>query len=351
MLSGMVDARRRELETLAATQDGVVSRRQAYALGLTRSELRAQLRARRWRRVGSQSIALFTGEPTQAACEWAAVFEAGPRAFLDGASSLVAGGLTRYDVARIRVSVPRGARVRRGRGLDIRQTRRWSADDLARGTGVPRTRNAVAAVRAALWARSDRQAALVITMAVQQGLVTAEQLGVEVLRVRRDRRRGLVQAVVLDLLGGVRSLGELDFARECRRRGLPEPSRQVLRRGRGGRYFLDVVWEDWGVVVEVDGIQHAWAQNVVADALRHNDVALRHATVLRLPLLKASRIADRRLVARIDAAYGRASRLDRSARAWTTTRPAWWIDTDTVAARRALSPADRERVLRYRRAS
>ena len=91
--------------------------------------------------------------------------------------------------------------------------------------------------------------------------------------------------MIVDLVGGARSLGELDFARECRRRGLPEPSKQVLRRGRGNRYYLDVYWAEYGVVVEIDGIQHAWAENVVADAVRHNEVALNRDIVLRLPLL------------------------------------------------------------------
>ncbi|HEX8781201.1 MAG TPA: hypothetical protein VF728_08560, partial [Nocardioides sp.] len=67
--------------------------------------------------------------------------------------------------------------------------------------------------------------------------------------------------------------------------GLPEPSRQVVRRGRGGRYYLDVSWEEWGVVVEIDGIHHTWATNVVADALRQNTVTLGNAIVLRLPLV------------------------------------------------------------------
>ncbi len=269
-----------------------MSRLQAYACEVTRSEVRAHVRARRWQRVGTQSIALFTGALPPAAREWSAVFEAGPRAFLDGASSLVAGGLRKYEVDAIRVSVPRGARVRRGRGLDIRQTRRWALDDLAPGTGVPRSRNEVAAVRGALWSRSDRQAALLVTMSVQQGLVTADRLATELLRIRRDKRRVFLQVLVLDLLGGVRSLGELDLARECRRHGLPEPSRQVVRRGRNGTYYLDVVWDDWGVVVEVDGIHHAWAQNVVGDALRQNDVVLQGATVLRLPLLGLRVAAD-----------------------------------------------------------
>ena len=122
-------------------------------------------------------------------------------------------------------------------------------------------------------------------MTVQQGLATAEQLAVEMLRIRRDRRRAFLQVVLLDLLGGARALGELDFARMCRRRGLPEPSRQAVRRGRNGRYYLDVYWDMWGVVVEIDGIQHLQALNQVTDALRHNDVTLANAVVLHLPLL------------------------------------------------------------------
>ena len=119
-------------------------------------------------------------------------------------------------------------------------------------------------------------------MVVQQGVAPADRIGQALLQVKRDRRLAFVIDVVTDLLGGVRSLAELDFARECRRRGLPEPTRQVVRRGRDGRYYLDVVWEEWGVVVEVDGIHHALAQEVVADALRHNDVTLGNLTVLRL---------------------------------------------------------------------
>jgi very-short-patch-repair endonuclease len=71
----------------------------------------------------------------------------------------------------------------------------------------------------------------------------------------------------------------------CRQHGLPDPSRQVVRRGRRGTYYLDALWEEWGVVVEIDGIQHVWAENVVHDALRQNDVMLAHGRVLRLPLL------------------------------------------------------------------
>lgn len=153
-------------------QSGIVSRIQLYQLGITRGQVRANVRADRWRRVGSQSISMTTGPLTRSGQEWAAVLEAGPRAFLDGSSSLIAWGLRNFSEPTIRVSVPRGARVRRARGLDIRQTRRWQVHDVV-GTGVPPSRPAIAAVRGALWARSDKQAALILTMAVQQGLVDA----------------------------------------------------------------------------------------------------------------------------------------------------------------------------------
>ncbi len=271
-------------EFLAEEQSGVVSRAQAYAAGVTRAEVRANVRAGRWQRRGSSGIVLHNGPLTDAQQLWLAVIEAGPRAFLDGESALLAAGLEHYRADSIRVSVPRGARVRRAPGVNIRQTRRWAPDD-AMTSGMPRSRPDVAAVRAALWAATDKQAALLLSMTVQQGIANAEAISQEMLRVKRDRRRRFIHGVLIDLLGGVRSLGELEFARECRVRGLPEPSRQVVRRTRSGRSYVDVFWEDWNVIVEIDGVHHSWAGELVGDALRHNDLALQRAVVLRLPLL------------------------------------------------------------------
>lgn len=276
---------------LAAEQGGVISRPQLLRLRVSRGQVRANIAARRWRKVRSQAVAIHTGDLTTLGEQWAAVLEAGPRAALDGASSLIASGLRNFDQESLRISVPKGSRRRRGKGLNIHQTRRYRASDLM-ASGVPRTKPAVAAVHGALWAKSNKQAVLILTMAVQQGLTTADRLGVAALRVRRDKRRLLIHATILDLLDGVRSISEHEFAQACRERGIPTPSRQVLRRTKDGRYFLDVYWEEWGVVVEIDGIQHGWVQNAVADALRQNDVTLTDALVLRLPLLGLRVAAD-----------------------------------------------------------
>jgi very-short-patch-repair endonuclease len=278
------DLRLAAASELAATQGEVLSRPQLYAVGVTRWEVRGQVRARRWQLIGDQSVLLHNAQISPAGERWAAVFQGGPRACLDGGSALVAAGLERYEPARVRVSVPRGARIRRNQRFDIRQTRRWAAVDIVR-TGMPRTRPATAAVRAALWARTDREATYVLTIVVQQGLATPEMIGRELLRIRRDKRRLLLHAVVNELLGGARSLGEMDIARELQRRGLPAPARQVLRRDRCNRYYLDLYWPRWKLVVEIDGIHHTWAENVVGDALRQNALALDGDTVLRVPIL------------------------------------------------------------------
>lgn len=275
----------------AAEQGGVISLIQLRELGVTRHQVRAQVAARRWQRVHSQVVAVHTGPLGDLGALWAAVLEGGPQAYLDGASALIAEGLTGFTWDVVRVSVPMASRARSASGLLVVRTRRYDPRVVVR-SGVPRARPDVAAVHAALWARSDKQAALLLTMPVQQRLTTAERIGQSLLSVHRDKRRRLLHATVLDLLDGVRSISEAEFSAECRRRGLPKPSRQVVRRGKDGTYYLDVSWEEWGVVVEIDGIQHTWATNVVHDALRHNDVTLDNSVVLRLPLLGLRVAAD-----------------------------------------------------------
>ena len=293
-------ARRTGVSAIALGQDGVVSRRQLFALGLTRWQITAELRAERWRAHGRQTVAVHTGDLTGRAPYWCAVFEAGPRAVIDGVSAMVLAGLDGWAVDVIRLSVPRGARIHSRRDLVVRQTRRLRPDDVV-PVGVPRVRPEVAAVRAALWSTSDRQAATLLSMAVQQKLCTAEAIGRELMLVKRDKRRRLIEAVVIDLLDGAQSMGEIDFARECRRRHLPAPSRQVMRSGPSGRIYLDVRWDAYRVVVEIDGAQHLRAEASVPDALRQNRVAIGGDTVLRLPVL-GLRVAPDDFFAQISAA-------------------------------------------------
>ena len=183
-------AKRRRIEALAEQQRGVLSRRQLYDAGVTRAEVRANVRAGRWRRVGNHVIAVHRASLSQGALHAAALLEAGPRAHLDGASSLIDAGLRGFEAGRIRVSVPRGTRMRRRRRgwFDIRETRRFDPAEVI-DDPLPRSKNPVAAVRGALWAKSERQAALLLSMTVQQKFVEPDELGKAMLAIRRDKRR------------------------------------------------------------------------------------------------------------------------------------------------------------------
>lgn len=269
---------------LARAQSGVVSRRQLHAAGVPRWLVRSELRARRWQRSGQQTVVVHNGPVDVATRRWIAVLEAGPRAALDGVSALQAAGLDALSDELVVVVVPQGARRRRVRGARIRETRRYRAQDVVR-TGIPRTVPAVAALHAALWAVTDRQATYLLMLVVQQGLCRPADLSDAATAVRRHPRRRLITQVVLDLADGSRSLGELDVARAMRTRGLPEPARQAVRRRPSGTQYLDADFPSYGISMEIDGWQHDLPDRRLADLLRDLGLATEGRTTVRIPLV------------------------------------------------------------------
>ena len=261
---------------------GVVSRAMLRAAGIGADDVRAEVRAERWTAHGLQTVALHCRPLARDEQLWQAVWETGLGvAALDGVTALAAAGLKGYTDDRIHLSVVHSHSVKHVGGVKVHKITRRHDRELA-PHGIPRVRPAVAAIRAAHWADSDRQAALLLVMPVQQGLVRAGDLLETARTIRGRRRRAFVGGVIRDIALGAQSLGEIDFARLCRARGLPEPDRQVVRTGPRGRIYLDVRWS-CGLVVEIDGVQHRWGLAPVLDALRQNGVTLSRNTVLRIP--------------------------------------------------------------------
>lgn len=283
--------RRARVRRLADVQGGVLHRRQLYAAGITRSQLRAELKAERWRSWGRQTIAVHTGALSQLALFQRAVFETGADAALDGVSALAAAGLENFESSLVHLSVSKSTTYRRPRGVRVHETRRRRDDDVL-GTSPPRVRAEVAAIRAALWATTSRQAALILMMAVQQRICTPAGLQAAFVLVKRDQRRRFIAGVLADVAAGAQSMGELDFARMCRSRGLPEPDRQVRRKLASGRVFLDVYWERYGVVVEIEGLHHLLPDVAIADSLRQNRLTIDNDKLLRIPVIGLRIAAD-----------------------------------------------------------
>ncbi len=268
----------------AASRGGVLSRAELRALGIDRRRVARQVAAGRWRLHGRRTVAVHTAPLDAGALRWRAVWEGGVGAALDGVSALLAAGMQGFTAELVDISVPPGRQALRVPGVRVHHLRRSGGTDVVT-MGVPRVRPALAAVRAAHWAASDRQAALILCLAVQQRLVLGRHLLELVDPVPGRSRRAFVAQVVADIADGAHALGELDFARLCRLRGLPQPSRQVVRHGPRGRIYLDVRWDDIGLVVEIDGAQHRQGLAVSEDNLRRNALAISGEIVLTIDLV------------------------------------------------------------------
>lgn len=280
-------AARRERRTAAAraaaAQGGVVHRAQLRRRGISRHEVRTEILAGRWAAAGRHTVVVGSGTPVGQGRWWQAVWESGAGAQLDGVAALLASGLAGYSSAIVDVSVPAG--TTRWTPLPGVRVRRRRVPRPGFPTGIPRVRVEWATLHAAQWAVTDRQAALLVCLVVQQRLVSPERLLGAWQTLRRSPRRELLDHVVRDVCDGVHSLGELDFGRLCRMWRLPPPTRQAIRETPGGRLYLDVEWADVGLVVEIDGGHHALALHPVDDVWRQNEVVLGRSLVLRIPVL------------------------------------------------------------------
>lgn len=276
-----------DLEFLLFRQDGVVSRRQALR-HLSDKAIRHRLASGRWRLAHRAVYATHAGPISEHQRRWIAALAVGRGrvAPLAGLSALAVHGLRGFAARPIHVLV--GAHRRDTDpppGVVVHRTRHLPVEDRHPGGNPPCTMPARSTIDAAQWARDDRAAATIIAASFQQRLVGLADVEPVLARLPRVYRRPVILAAIADAAGGAESIFEIDFARLCRRAGLPEPSRQVSRTDRAGRRrYRDVHFDRWGVHVEIDGAAHG-GQGLVrghAPAQRDRD---RRRAALALPRL------------------------------------------------------------------
>ncbi|HST47183.1 hypothetical protein [Jatrophihabitans sp.] len=263
----------------------VMSPAELTLLGVSRSQLAANLAANRWQRCG-RAVVLHSGQLTQHERWHAALINCGPRSVLTAFTAAELAGLRGWERPVIHVLGPQGAVLARGHNLPVRlhRTRFWPVERHRRFRcqGLPG-----ALVVAAGTMSSERPAAGILAAAVQQRLVTPAQLLTALQHARRIRHRVALCQAVHDIAGGAQALSEIDFVRLCRRAGLPMPERQKVRRDSSGRRrYLDAAWRRGDgrlVVVEVDGALHLSPQRWWDDQARQNELSLADALVLRFP--------------------------------------------------------------------
>jgi Protein of unknown function (DUF559) len=276
-----------ELAGLLASQAGVISRQQAAAL-MTLAALRHRAASGRWRQVHRGVFVTHRGPITDSQRNWIAVLaaSAAAHAYLGGLTALLVAGLRNVRGSGIHVLVPATRRVvKPPAGVIVHRAASLPIDHREPYTKPPRTTPARSVVDGAQWARSDNEARLIVASSFQQRLVDLSAMEDVLTAMPRAHRRALVLRTAWDCAGGSHSLGELDFFEMCLRGGLPVPSRQVERRDRAGRRrYLDIYFDSWKIVVEIDGAHHMNVGQMWDDARRQNDLELAGYVVLRYPV-------------------------------------------------------------------
>src|SRR5215471_11211604 len=108
---------------LLALQQGVITRRQALAAGLTDKAIAGRLDGGRWQRLHTGVYATFSGQVPRLAVLWAAVLRAGPRSVLSHQTAAELHGLTDAPAPLIHLTVPSGSPVSRPGGTVIHYSR------------------------------------------------------------------------------------------------------------------------------------------------------------------------------------------------------------------------------------
>lgn len=278
------DAAGRSFPELAAQPGAVLTSAELAERGVSRDRITAQCAAHRWQRWG-RAIVLHNGALSRRQQWLVARLNCGPHAVLTSFTAAEAHGLQGWEREVIHVLGPPGAHVLQLPGLRIKlhRTRHWSAVSAA---GVVQSLSAALIIAAGSFA-SARPACGLLAAAVQQRLTGAEELEQELAAASRLRHRPVLIAAVADIGQGSQALSEIDFYALCRRHRLPLPDRQTIRREPSGRRrYLDASWRRADgrlVVAEVDGALHLTVRRWWDDQLRHNELSLGDALVLRFP--------------------------------------------------------------------
>jgi hypothetical protein len=241
-------------QTLAA-QDGLITRAQALACGMTDAALQhAAGPGRRWQRLRPGIYAAFTGELTERQRLRVALLHAGPDAVLSGAAACTAAGL-RYVPGNqpIITLVPNSRQVINLTGVRVVRVRRLPRVRYVAGLPMAEIDRAVLDLCACLTSLRDVRA--LTCESVQRNRTTPERL---VAALDGFPRRGsrLARRAISDVLLGCRSAPECELHDIVgRSRVLPPPRLNVPLVDVSG-VTPDACWPEARLIVEVDSVEH-----------------------------------------------------------------------------------------------
>lgn len=266
---------------LVGTQCGVISRSQALAAGMTRAAIDWRLRAERWSKLGPGVYLVRTGPPTRQAELWRAILQAGPHAALSHQTAAELHKLTDRPSSLIHVTIPGPRRAMPPAGVVVHRSSRL-AQAVHPTLQPPRTRIEETVLDLVPLSATSDEALSVICAACQRGLTVPELITQAMTARKKLRWRAELAEALGQISGGVHSLLEYRYLQFVERpHRLPLAHRQVKLTDGDQSLYLDNLYRDYRLCVELDGRTAHPEDRRWHDLRRVNAITAHGITVLR----------------------------------------------------------------------
>jgi hypothetical protein len=285
---------------LLKLQAGVVSRGQALGHGLSLDAIEYRLESGRWRSAHWGVYATFSGPLSRDAVLWAAVLRAGPGAALSHQTAAELLGLTDQRSDVIHITVPIGRHPEPIRGAVVHRSGRIGPATHPAQL-PPRTRVEETTIDLTQSAATFDDAYALVCRAISSRLTTAARLRAALEARPKVRWRTLLTMALAEAGSGVHSILEARYVHGVEvPHGLPAATRQARTTQAPLSRYVDNLYDEAGLVVELDGrTAHGIAQRR-SDMRRDNAhaaagiVTLRYswADVTERPCIVAQQVAE-----------------------------------------------------------
>lgn len=265
-----------DLDKLIRAQHGVCSTAQAREHGITDDGLRWRVTSKRWRRLGRGIYQAQTGDLGWLGRAHAAILRGGEGCALSLRAAEHVHGVAAKPPPVITVAVPKGRRIRRLTGTRFRA---HPQVEVVKRKGLPVTGATQTVLDLAARPGVDwREAVATAARWVQQRKTTTDELANALEGCPRHPHRVILE-VALGVVGrGAESVMEVSYVKRVEEpHGLPRSELQV----RDGVVRRDAEYEEWNVVVEIDGRLGHEGEYVAVDRRRDRRAAGRGRVTLR----------------------------------------------------------------------
>jgi very-short-patch-repair endonuclease len=266
---------------LAQSQGGVISRGQAIGCGASPDVLDRLLRSQRWQKLHRGVYSVSARKPGRETLMWAALSRAGAGAALSHETAAELFAFADDPSPLIHVSIPGNRRISAISGVLIHISSRIF--EATHPSLLPQRTRLEETVLDLVDQASTFDAALRITCSVcQRGLTTVPLVIAAMGKRARLRWRTELARALRDIGSGVHSVLEYRYVHKVERpHGLPEAVRQARITAGGRSRYLDNLYQDYALCVELDGLQAHPDEQRWQDLRRINSIAESGKTVLR----------------------------------------------------------------------